>query len=464
MKILTSLIIFYSLTIFGFQGIEIPPIEEQILIYRNIYSAYNNKHFDPQTTHIDEYRSIVPIAFSYADTLVSPDDKWLVFHFWNECQQDLNSSKMTIARYKKTIMRLALLVAKSQERGAFYYASGLLRTLQDKFAQNIFSLDYDANALNSGFINNPNMLEVHPYPFCFEALLFHPKGEFSFDNYLSSLLDPDITLSLSVFPASGDGPHNNFLKSSAGFLLHDLAHWAIFVEKFAQSDWLAIKSGLWDFYQENTREEDKSLLFILTHELPQHLDREEPIPSNASLVLERWFALANKYLEKAISYAAPREMHTPKFIESGDVYWVFWEDKCDGCYALGLKVNESFISLPLYYNLNFKMSPHPHGTFFTIENAKIVSLDDDEELDTKINEHLPGKTRDDFITKLVHAQFAYQHSALSHTFFYDVLFYDLISLINLAVGHEKLPIGSETTTIANAFNELSETVLQRLKK
>jgi hypothetical protein len=200
----------------------VPSIDDQIKLYRLAYQPYQSQNFNPEQTHIEGLIPLIRIAHSYTASLLPSHDERLktLEKFWHEAESLIQNKKLTIGLFKKLNLRLAFLRAKDMTMAPFSEEIPLLKGL--KSTQKWDQLEaYDQLDQNIG------ILKSQPYPLCFEAILYHPKGGLKLSRFIESFIDPNLILGLSVLPEMGKGPHFDYVSDPASFLLHDFSHWEI---------------------------------------------------------------------------------------------------------------------------------------------------------------------------------------------------------------------------------------------
>lgn len=424
--------------------ITIPSIEEQFQLYRTAYKPYNQVFFDVETP-IPGLIPLLLIAFNFVRDHLPISLVNTLMEFWQEAKRDIDLNQVTISRFKSHNLRLAFLLAQGQKRGLYTQRLSIL----------VHLLEEDRWKKLENYTPAPGsfILQAQIYPFCFEAILYDCKGRLTYDQFLASILNPELVLGISAFPIVGLGPHGDYVSDSASFLAHDFVHWSIFSGQFYNLEgdvWLRLKTLLRGIYDQHRNSTIVQIgLFFLLHEVS--LSIEDLFDNSRGavtdfIILERCIEYAKEEAQKSIeAVEGPIGAFLEKFRFQNELL-------SNPCIHSARRIGENLyaVSLGLYSRnthqiilvsgcIHFRETEDPHFEHLTLNNVQITNPDIlTEEMKRDILQTLEGGNG-----RVISRSVAYQAQVP-----------DLLKMINYAYGDKVLTSQSSGQEIYQQFQRL----------
>lgn len=363
----------------NFPNVAVPDVATQIKMYREAYAPYNHEGFDPESAHVAELGKMLEIGFSYANSYLSEGEyKQLLQQFWQEVCEDMEAQKMTIQRFKAHNLRLANLLTKG-----LGLVNNYLQTVVDEKYAVIQSSDQWKEL--EVYIKQDDM-KVLPWPFCFEAVLYHPKGVIELMDYVNEYLKEDLMLGISAMPIDGKGPHDNLVYDPFSFLVHDFGHWRQFVDMMeGKSENLELMRRLLMCVYDSVGQvdpKDQVAVFLLLHEITRSMDYVKMRTPSEELVDEEKLPYSERLMFKRCTIGASIDDYEQDDEEDEAQEWLEQlEDKMDWInldYISSIEGEESKvrfrITLKKKCQDGFAASCHTYGATVAEGEAQIESI------------------------------------------------------------------------------------------
>ncbi|WP_194848006.1 hypothetical protein [Candidatus Neptunochlamydia vexilliferae] len=419
----------------------IPPVKTQLESYKNFYASLKKEDIQKPLAGLSPF---LKTGYAYVyQLLLKEKNEPQVHHlasFWEQAKKDIANNCLTLPRFFNHNLRLAVLLAETQEKAPFFYGE-LMKSIRDFYNKGLW-LDieaYDELKLDSYFAN-PQIFKGYPYPFHRLMILYLEKGDLSLRMFIESFIEDEFPFALAVLPAKGGGPHGDYYADPLSFFIHDLLHWCEFVHDLAPSPqkWPVLRQALQRFYHSLTPQNREPLivLFLLLHEILPF------VPENGEISVEEVWS-------QWVDFAKENMASFPDHLESFVLEQVLADTPLSSSYSFtpcpDLPIETLENSYRIHLRIELTKSPSPLGVAtFTISFAP---LDTHRETLT-ILDITTASLSDDCVNALKGVSFP----VLSRRTRFNLLFADPITLINKASGKELLSDLSPPQEIKNHVN------------